>query len=408
MKLWMRIFIGMALGVATGMIFGEKAADLKIFGTIFLRLINMIIPLLILGSMITGVTSIHDPQKLGRVGGKTILIYMVATFIAISLGISLANGFDLGSSLSLTPSGTTETKSLSLTEVLISFVPNNPIAAMVEGNIIQIIVFAIFVGMAINFAGSRGRPLQEFFDSLADVMYRVTSIVMEFSPIGVFGIMAWVSGTFGLELLLPLLKFLCVYFLACFIQFTAVYVTILRGFAKLGLRQFLRGMSDAAMMAFSTCSSAATLPVAMHCVQENLGVSKNISSFVFPLGITMNMNGTAIFQSMSAVFIATAYGISLDWHSYLVLVFTSILSAIGTAGVPGSGFVMISVILTALGLPMEGLALLAGIDRIREMVSTVLNIMGDAVVTVWIAKQEGELDEKRYYHTTLVEFEEST
>lgn len=408
MKLWMKIFIGMALGITTGVIFGEKAADLKVFGTIFLRLINMIIPLLILGSMVTGVTSIHDPKKLGRVGGKTVLIYMTTTLIAISLGIFFANGFGLGSTLFLTQSGAVETKSLSLAEVLLSFVPNNPIAAMVEGNIIQIIVFAIFVGIAINFAGPRGKPLQQFFDSLADVMYRVTSIVMEFSPIGVFGIMAWVSGTFGLELLLPLLKFLLVYFAACLIQFIAVYVTMLRGFAKLGIRQFLRGMGDAAIMAFSTCSSAATLPVAMHCVQENLGVSKNISSFVFPLGITMNMNGTAIFQSMSAVFIATAYGIALDWNSYLILVLTAVLSAIGTAGVPGSGFVMISVILTALGLPIEGLALLAGIDRIREMISTVLNIMGDAAVAVWIAKQEGELDEKRYYHTALVEFEEST
>lgn len=405
MKLWVKIFIGMLLGVATGIILGEKAESLKPLGTLFLQLINMIIPFLILASMVTGITNIHDPKKLGRLGGKVVLIYLCTTVTAITLGIILADLFSLGASLSMEATAPIEQKSLSIGDILLSLVPSNPVVSFVEGNILQIIVFAVFVGIAINFSAEKGKPLRDFFESLADVMYRLTSIIMEFSPIGVFGIMAWVSGTFGIALLLPLLKFVGVYYLACAFQMFVVYGALLKGVGKLRFRNFFKGMGDATMMAFSTCSSAATLPVAMHCAQENLGVSKNISSFVFPLGITMNMNGTAIFQAMSAVFIAKAYGISMDFSSYLTLTLTSILSAIGTAGVPGAGFIMLSVVLTSIGLPIEGLALLAGIDRIREMVSTVLNILGDAAVTVFIAKQEGELDEKRYYHTSTIELE---
>lgn len=404
MKLWVKIFIGLILGALTGLILGEKAVYIKPLGTLFLNLINMIIVLLILSSMAVGITSIHDPKKLGRVGGKTVGIYFTTTLIAIATGILLANVFDLGAGLGLQAKEVVQAKPLSLADIIVSIVPSNPIAAMVKGDILQVIVFAVFLGIAINFSGEKGKPLKHFLESLADVMYRLTSIIMEFSPYGVFALMAWVTGTFGLTLLLPLLKFLGAYYLACIFHFFFVYGTMLKGMGKLQLRPFLRGMIDAIMMAFSTCSSAATLPVAMHCVQENLGVSKNISSFVLPLGITMNMNGGAIYQSMSAVFVAKAYGIPLDPYSYIVLALTTTFAAIGTAGIPGGGFIMLSAVLTSVGLPLEGLALLAGIDRLRDMMTTVLNILGDAAVTVFVAKQENELEEKKYYHTELVEF----
>lgn len=405
MKLWVKIFIGMFLGVLAGLILGENAIHLKPIGDLFLNLINMIIVLLILASMTVGITSFHDPEKLGRVGGKTVGIYFTTTIIAIVTGLFLASIFQIGEGLGLHAAENTAVKTSSFGEILVSIVPNNPIAAMVKGNILQVIVFSIFLGIAINFSGPKGKPLLHFFESLADVMYRMTSLVMEFSPIGVFAIMAWVAGTFGLTLLLPLFKFLGVYYLACIFHLVVVYGGLLKGVGRLKLIPFFKGMGDAIMVAFSTCSSAATLPVAMHCAQENLGVSKNISSFVLPLGITMNMNGTAIYQAMSAVFVAKAYGIPLDMSSYVTLVLTATLSAIGTAGVPGGGFIMLSAVLTSIGLPLEGLALLAGIDRLREMVTTVLNILGDAAVTVFIAKQEGELDERQYNHTELVEFE---
>lgn len=404
MKLWVKIFIGLILGAITGLILGEKAVYLKPLGTIFLSLISMIIVLLILSSMAVGITSIHDPKKLGRVGGKTVGIYLTTTILAITSGIILANVFDLGAGLGLQAREVPQAKMLSIGEMITSMIPSNPIAAMVKGDILQVIVFAVFLGLAINFAGPKGKPLLSVLESLADVMYRLTSIVMEFSPIGVFGLMAWVTGTFGLTLLLPLMKFLGIYYLACIFHFFFIYGNLLKSLGRLQLWPFLRGMGDAIMMAFSTCSSAATLPVAMHCAQENLGVSKNISSFVLPLGITMNMNGGAIYQAMSAIFVANAYGISLDFYSYLTLMLTTTFSAIGTAGIPGGGFIMLSAVLSSVGLPLEGLALLAGIDRLRDMMTTVLNILGDAAVTVFIAKQEGELDERKYYHSELVEF----
>lgn len=404
MKLWMKIFIGLILGAITGLILGENAAYIKPLGTIFLNLINMIIVLLILSSMVVGITSIHDPKKLGRVGGKTVGIYFTTTFIAITIGLILANVFDLGAGLGLKTKEVVQTKSLSLGDMLISIFPSNPIAAMVKGDILQVIVFAVFLGLAINFSGAKGKPLLHFLESLADVMYRLTSLIMEFSPVGVFALMAWVTGTFGLTLLLPLFKFLGIYYLACIFHFFFIYGSMLKGLGRLQLWPFIRGMGDAIMMAFSTCSSAATLPVAMHCAQENLGVSKNISSFVLPLGITMNMNGGAIYQSMGAVFVAHAYGIPLDFTNYMTLVLTTTFAAIGTAGIPGGGLIMLSAVLTSVGLPLEGLALLAGIDRLRDMMTTTLNILGDAAVTVFIAKQEGELNERQYYHSELVEF----
>jgi DAACS family dicarboxylate/amino acid:cation (Na+ or H+) symporter len=408
MKLWIKILIAIVLGVITGAILGPKAEFLKPIGTMFLSLINMIIVLLVLSSMTVGITSIHDPQKLGRVGLKTLLMYLITTMFAIALGLLLAKFFPTGTGLNLHTTGEihlNETPSIS--EIILSIIPTNPIASLVEGNVLQIIVFALFLGIAINFAGEKGKPLLEMLESLADVMYRLTSIIMEFSPIGVYAIMASVTGSFGLSVLLPLLKFLLLYYLACGVHVLVVFCGILWGLAKLHPWPFFRGMSDAIMVAFSTCSSSATLPVSMHCCQKNLGVSKNITSFILPLGSTINMNGAAIFQGMSAVFISQAYGINLEWQALITIVVTASLSAIGAAGIPGTGFIMLSVVFASVGLPIEGLALLAGIDRVREMVSTVLNILGDAVVAVYIAKQEGELDERQYNHEELVELEGS-
>lgn len=408
MKLWIKILIALFLGAVTGLLLGPSAEIFKPIGAVFLNLINMIIVLLVLSSMTVGITSIHDPQKLGRVGIKTLVMYLITTILAIVLGLFFAAVFQPGISLGLQATGTVNVaETPSITQIILSIIPTNPMASLVQGNILQIIVFALFLGIAINFAGEKGKPLLEMLESLAEVMFRLTSIIMEFSPIGVFAIMAAVTGSFGLAVLLPLLKFLLVYYLACAVHLGVVFCGIIKVLAKLNPMPFFRGMGDAIMVAFSTCSSSATLPVSMHCVQKNLGVSKNITSFVLPLGSTLNMNGAAIFQGMSALFISQAYGIHLEWQALVTIVVTATLSAVGAAGIPGTGFIMLSVVFTSVGLPIEGLALLAGIDRIREMVSTVLNILGDAVVAVYIAKQEGELDERQYNHEVLVELESS-
>lgn len=417
-KLWAKILIALLLGVVVGGTLHENIPEyfdllnvnlFKPLGTIFLSLINMIIVPLVLSSMTVGITSIHDPQKLGRVGLKAITIYLLTTAIAIVFGLGVAMLFRPGEGLNLMTQ-VVELKTQTpptIIEILLSVVPKNPFASLVDGNILQIIVFSIFLGLSINFAGEKGRPLREFLESLAEVMYKLTGIVMEFSPVGVFAIMASVTGEFGLAVLRPLSHFLFSYYFACALHIIVVFCGLLWVVARLNPWHFFRGMGDAIMMAFSTCSSSATLPVSMHCVQKNLGVSKNLTSFILPLGSTINMNGSAIYQGMSAIFISQAYGIHLEWSSLLTIVLTATLSAIGAAGIPGTGFIMLSVVLTAAGLPSEGLALLFGVDRLREMVSTVLNILGDSVAAVVIAKQEGELDERQYNHEKLVEMESS-
>ncbi|MBA2728343.1 MAG: dicarboxylate/amino acid:cation symporter [Parachlamydiaceae bacterium] len=414
MKLWLKIFIALFLGTITGLSIhqGWLPAALGDFlapiGTIFLSLISMIIVLLVFSSMTVGITSIHDPQKLGRVGIKTLLLYLITTIIAIAIGLLFAKLFEPGSGLNLTSTSVVNVAAPpSLKEIILSIIPVNPMASLVQGNVLQIIVFSLFLGISINFAGEKGRPLLEVLESLSDIMFRLTSIIMEFSPIGVFAIMATVTSTFGFAVLPSLFKLVMAYYAACIFHVIVVFCGILYFLANLNPIPFFKGMSDAMMMAFSTCSSSATLPVTIHCTQKNLGVSKNVANFVLPLGSTVNMNGAAIFQGMSAVFIAQAYGIDLSWQSLITIVVTASLSSIGAAGIPGTGFIMLSVVFTSVGLPIEGLALLAGIDRIREMMSTVLNILGDSVCAVYIAKKEGELDERQYNHAVLVELEGS-
>ena len=405
MKLWVKILLAVLLGIIVGSIMGPSAQMLKPIGTIFLRSVQMVIVPLVLSSMIAGITGIHDPKKLGRVGLTTVTIYLCSTIIAISLGIGMALLMGPGKGMNLhTDTVPTSISAPGIEELIVGLFPSNPIEAMATGNILQIIVFAVFIGIAINFAGARARPVSEFMESLAEVMYRLTSLVMEFSPIGVFAIMASVTGEFGLAVLQQLFWFLAIYIMACSIHFGVVFVGLIRSHG-LKMGPFLKGMSDALVMAFSTCSSSATLPVALHCLNANLGVSKNIASFVMPLGISINMNGAAIFQGMAAIFAAQAFSIDLSWQQLITIVVTAVMSAIGAAGVPGSGFIMLSLVFNSAGLPLEALGLLFGIDRVREMFSTVLNITGDAVCAVVVAKREGELDEYQYNHHELVELE---
>ncbi|MDF2550721.1 MAG: sodium:dicarboxylate symporter [Chlamydiales bacterium] len=414
MKLWMRILAAMFLGVLVGAVLGPKATYLQPLGSIFLGLINMLIVPLVFSSMTVGITSIHDPKKLGRVGIKSILIFVSTTMVAIVLGLSFAYigkpgiGIHMeipGGAVAVENRGVVETPNL--WKVLKELIPSNPIASMAEGNILQIIIFSLFLGMAIIASKEKGQPFLKVLESLADIMLSLTGIVMEFSPIGVFAIMAWVSGSFGVKVLLPLLQFLGLYYLASLVHLFFVYFAMLKFIGGLSPIPFLKGMGDAIMLAFSTTSSSATLPASLHCVQQNLGVSKNIANFILPLGSTINMNGAALFQGMTAVFLSQVYGIELSWTSILMVVFTATLSAVGAAGIPGASLLMLSVVLGPIGIPMEGIAILAGIDRIREMISTVINVLGDSLCAVLVAKSEGELDIDRYYQIEIIKFEQN-
>lgn len=409
MKLWKKMLIGIALGILSGILLGPKANYLKPIGTIFLGLLNMLVVLLVFSSMTVGVTSINDIRKLGRVGFKTLLLYLVTTAIAILFGLIAAKLFNPGLGLGLNHGSKIQIdETPEILNIFLSLVPSNPINSLASGNILQVIVFSIFLGLGINFAGEKGKPVARLLESLSEVMFSMTGMVMKLAPYGIFAIMAWVAGTFGVGILYPLLKLVLAHYLACSIHLIVVFGGILMFMAKVRVLPFFKGMSDAITIAASTTSSSATLPAALHCVEENLGVSKNIASFVLPLGSTVNMNGTAIFQGLAAVFIAQAYGIELGWESLLLIVVTATLSAVGCAGIPGGGLVSLSIVLGSVGLPLEGIAIVAGIDRLRDIIGTVINILGDAVVAVYVAKSEGELDEVKYNNEIYVSYTQTS
>lgn len=408
MKLWKKMLIGIGLGIGAGVILGPHAQFLKPVGTVFLGLLNMLVVLLIFSSMTVGITSINDMRKLGRVGLKTLLLYMGTTAIAIVFGLVAAHLINPGLGIGLNHGGEIRIdETPEILNILLDLVPSNPIGSLASGNILQVIVFSIFLGLGINFAGEKGKPVARVLESLSEVMFTMTGMVMNLAPYGVFAIMAWVAGTFGAGILLPLLKLVLAHYITCLLHLVLVFGGILVFMGKLRVMPFFKGMSDAMTIAASTTSSSATLPASLHCVEENLGVPKSIASFVLPLGSTINMNGTAIFQGIAAVFIAQAYGIELPWTSLLLIVVTATLSAIGCAGIPGGGLVTLSIVLGSVGLPLEGIAIVAGIDRIRDIIGTVVNILGDAVVAVYVAKSEGELDEVRYNSEIYVSYQES-
>lgn len=411
MKLWMKILIGMFLGLVVGALLGPKASYLKGIGQIFLNMVSMIIVPLMFSSVVVGITSIEDPKKLGRVGFKSFGVYLATTFFAISLGLIFAYIFKPGMNLEFfsaanpAAAGYQETKGVG--NLLLEIVPKNPFDAFAKGSILQVIVFAIFVGVAIQFTKKKAEPFLNFIESVSEVMGTLTGIIMKFAPIGVFAIMASVAGTFGFSILIPLAKLLGTIYLASLVQFFICNSAILLLLCRLNPIHFFKGMLEAIVLAFSTCSSSAAIPLTMQCAVNNLGVSKNIAKFVIPFGSSINMNGTAIFQAISAVFIAQMYHIDLGMHQIVAIFITCTLAAIGTAGVPGAGFLILSMVLKAVGLPLEGLAIIFAIDRLRDMVGTVVNIVGDAVVAVYIAKTEGELDVKKYQSPNVLAFESS-
>lgn len=273
-----------------------------------------------------------------------------------------------------------------------NLIPSNPIKAMADGNVLQIIVFAILFGVTINLVGDKGKPVQEFFESLAEIMYRLTGIIMEVAPIGVFALMAAVVGQYGLKFLLPLVKVVLAMYFISLIHVAVVFGGALVLVARLNPIRFFKGFLDAIVLAYSTSSSSAALPVSMRCCQENLGVPEDAASLVLPLGATINMNGTAIYQGICTVFLAQAYGIELSFANYTTMIMTSILASVGTAGIPGAGLIMLSMVLSSVGIPLEGIALVAGIDRILDMVRSTVNVTGDALAAVLVSVSENELD----------------
>ncbi|MDN3504420.1 MAG: dicarboxylate/amino acid:cation symporter [Rhabdochlamydiaceae bacterium] len=405
LKPWIKILIGLALGIAFGLIFQKEYKILTLLGKAFIDLLKMVVGLIVFSSITTGICHIHDPKKLGRIGLRTLIFFAVTTLIAITFAMLLAAWLKPGAGLNLPipVSDQTGRVTLGVLDFLANIIPSNPFAAFVNSDILQVIVFAVFFAYALILAKDKGKPVLEFLESVSEVMHTLTHVIMKYAPIGVFALIATSVGSIGFKVLLPLGSFLICNYVATILQIVIVFSLCIKFLAKLEIAPFYKGMKDAIVLAFTTSSSSATLPISLECTREHLGISEDISGFVMSLGSTINMNGAAIGQAVASFFIAQAYGIELGPLKIIVLYVTALLSAIGAAGIPGTGIVMLSMVLNAIGLPLEGIALVAGVDRLREMVSSVANVLGDGVAAVYVARVEKQINVEQYHAVTWLE-----
>ncbi|MBB6610994.1 dicarboxylate/amino acid:cation symporter [Pontibacter sp. Tf4] len=417
-----QILIGMTLGVLWGMFasgFGLVTFTLdwiQPFGTIFINLLKVIAVPLVLVSLITGVSSLSDISRLSRIGSKTIGIYLFTTVLAVSLGLVLVNIFEPGKAFSPEKreefreqfANTTSEKSSDAETVkeqgplqpLVDIVPGNIFGAMTDnGKMLQVIFFALLFGIAlITIPPDKAQPVNDFFEGTNMVILRMVDFIMKTAPYGVFALLAGLVVEFAgndpgsaAELLLVLGYYCIVVVLGLAILIFIVYPLLFTTVGKIKYKQFYKAIFPAQMLAFSTSSSAATLPVTMECAERNLGINREISSFVLPLGATINMDGTSLYQSVAAVFIAQAYGMHLDLMTQLGIVMTATLASIGAAAVPGAGVVMLVIVLQQAGIPIEGIALILAPDRLLDMCRTTVNITGDATVAAMVARTEGQM-----------------
>jgi len=397
-----KIFIGLFLGIVVGLIFGPKARSIEFIGTIFIRLITMVVVPLVFFSLTLGTASLGDIKKLGRVGLKAFLYFTVTTAIAIIIGLTMANllkpGTDLNEQVkqelfknyqqaAQTKISTVEEKP-SLISVLVNIVPINPIKAMAEGEMLQVIFLALIFGLCLTLINpEKSGPVIQFLDGANDVVLQVVNLVMKFAPYGVLALLASIVGQFGLGILVTLLKYALVTVFGLAFHALVIDGLLVKFLGRMSPGKFFRGTTDAMLIAFSTSSSNATIPVALECL-DNLKVKREYSSFVVPLGATINMDGTALYQGVAAVFIAQIYGIPLTLAAQATIVLMAILASVGTAGVPGAGMIMLAMVLKQIGVPLEGLALILGVDRFLDMCRTTVNMIGNMAASVFIHSSE--------------------
>jgi Na+/H+-dicarboxylate symporter len=367
-------------------------------GSIFLASLKLLVVPLVFVSLVCGTAALDDASRLGRVGGKTLLLYLTTTAIAITLALLAAvairpgEGFDLDTDVAFVVQ-----EAPSLADTLIRLFPTNPVRAMAEGNMLQIIVFSILFGLAVTLSGDRGKRVLAIFEDLNGVILRLVMILMTLAPYGVFCLIAKVFALQGLGAILPLAKYFFVVLGVLLLHALMIYPALLKMLSGLNPLVFFRKMRDPLALAFSTASSNATLPVTLENVEHRLGAHNSVASFTVPLGATINMDGTAIMQGVATGFIAQAYGIEIGPVGYLMVVLTATLASIGTAGVPGVGLIMLAMVLRQVNLPVEGIGLIIGVDRLLDMVRTAVNITGDSAVTCIVARSEGQLSSETFY-----------
>jgi Na+/H+-dicarboxylate symporter len=421
MKLWQKVVVGLVTGVLFGLasanIFDFLAGlgvpgfvgvshttlleQVKVPGIIFIKMIKMIVVPLIFFSLISGVTSVNDSKSLGRIGVRSCFAFISTAVFAVVIGLVMASLMHPGVGMVLdleALKGTEMSKSApaSIRDIIIGIVPDNAIGAMAEGHTLQVVFFAVFAGITLNAMGADGTKLIEFCRYMAKFVFKMIGIIIQFSPYGVFSLIAWLVGVQGIEILISLSKLILTVVIACTIQYI-VFGLFIFVFGRISPFPFYRKSFEYQALAFSTSSSKATLATTMRVCQDKLGISNTSTSFVLPLGASINMDGTAIYLGICAVFFAQATGTQLLPHDYLMIIFTSTLASIGAAGIPGGSLMMMSMVLSTVNLPVEGIGLIAGVDRILDMLRTTINITGDAAITLIMDRTENTLDESVYY-----------
>jgi len=402
-----KILIWMVIGLVVGSAINALAHDVEfiqtylvnglfhVIGAMFIAALKMLVVPLVFFSLICGVCGLGDINKLGRVGLKAFMLFLLTTALAISLAIGVASLIGPGQGFELSQASTnsfTAPVAPPLTQVIINLIPSNPIAAFASGNMLQIIFFTILAGIAILMMGERGKRIIEGAESLNEVMMKIVTIVMAVAPYGVFALMAKTFSQQGVGLILPMIGYFGAVAIVLALHLGGTLMLILRVLGKVNPIIFLKKMRAAQVFAFSTSSSNATIPVTLRTAEKRLGVENSTASFVVPFGATINMDGTAIMQGVATVFIANVYGIDLGITGYLTVIGMAVLASIGTAGVPGVGLIMLAMVLHQVGLPVEGIALIMGVDRLLDMMRTAVNVTGDAVVTTVVARSEKSID----------------
>ena len=384
--------IGMALGIVAGMLFPDMGSTFKPLGQLFINLIRMVVVPLVLCTIVAGAASVGDINKLGRVASKTLIYYFGTTAIAVVLGLVFANIFTPGEGLNIATEGLKAKAATppKMVDVFLNIIPLNPIDAMGKGNMLQVIFFAMLFGFGLSAVGERGKTVYAFFDGAAETMIKVTNMVMIYAPVGVFGLIAFTVANHGASVLLPLIKVIGVMYIACLVHVLVCYLPLVR-VSGITIGHFFKLLSAPLMIAFTTCSSAAAL--ATNLIQcQKLGASKPVASFSLPLGNTINMDGTAVYMGVVAIFVAEIYGIPMPFDKQFQVLATGILASIGSVGVPGAGLIMSTIVFTQVGIPLEGIAIIAGIDRVMDMARTTMNVLGDATGAIVVSKWEGELN----------------
>jgi len=407
-QLYTKILLALALGAVVGLLanrFGFSAPILiyiKPVGDVFVTLIKMVVVPLVFASLVVGTTSLKDIRSLGRIGVKTLLFYLLSTAVAITLGLLLANVFRVGAGLSeeartelageAVNSEVISVETPALKDVLLRIVPSNPIKSFTEGEMLQIIFFALLCGICLTLIPKdRSRPVIAFFEGINEMMIQMVHLIMKIAPYGVFALIAAVVADFGFGILTMLAQYSILVLVGLVAHTVMIYSLAVKAFSPLPIRDFFRGIRPAQLIAFSSGSSSATLPVTIECASENLGVSPTVCHFTLPLGATMNMDGTALYQGVSAVFLAQLYGIDLGLAQQATIVLTATLAAIGTAGTPGAGIVTLAIVLTHAGIPVEGIGIIMGVERLLDMCRTTVNVTGDAACAVVVGATEGQL-----------------